>query len=124
MSHKILIADDDPNIVVSLDYLMRREGYEVHLARDGQQAIEAIEQHRPALVLLDVPMPRKTGFEVCEIVRGRSDLDKTLILMLSAKGNETDIAKGLALGVNAYMSKPFTTLKLTRKVASMLQGLT
>ena len=65
MPHKILIADDEPNIVISLDFLMRREGYEVHLARDGQEAIETIEQHRPALVLLDVMMPRKTGFEVC-----------------------------------------------------------
>lgn len=122
MPHKILIADDEPNIVISLDFLMRREGYEVHLARDGQEAIEAIEQHRPALVLLDVMMPRKTGFEVCEVVRARSELDGTLILMLTAKGRETDIAKGLALGANAYMTKPFSTQELTRKVAEMLQG--
>lgn len=122
MPHKILIADDEPNIVISLDFLMRREGYVVHLARDGQEAIEAIEQHRPALVLLDVMMPRKTGFEVCEHVRARSELDSTLILMLTAKGRETDIAKGLALGANAYMTKPFSTQELTRKVAEMLQG--
>lgn len=122
MPHKILIADDEPNIVISLDFLMRREGYEVHLARDGQEAIEAIEQYRPALVLLDVMMPHKTGFEVCEAVRARSELDGTLILMLTAKGRETDIAKGLALGANAYMTKPFSTQELTRKVAEMLQG--
>jgi DNA-binding response OmpR family regulator len=122
MPHKILIADDEPNIVISLDFLMRREGYEVHLARDGQEAIEAIDQHRPALVLLDVMMPCKTGFEVCEAVRARSELDGTLILMLTAKGRETDIAKGLALGANAYMTKPFSTQELTRKVAEMLQG--
>jgi two-component system alkaline phosphatase synthesis response regulator PhoP len=122
MPHKILIADDEPNIVISLDFLMRREGYAVHIARDGQEAIEAIEQHRPALVLLDVMMPRKTGFEVCETVRARSELDSTLILMLTAKGRETDIAKGLALGANAYMTKPFSTQELTRKVAEMLQG--
>lgn len=124
MPYKILIADDEPNIVISLDFLMRREGYEVHLARDGQEAIEAIEQHRPSLVLLDVMMPRKTGFEVCEAVRSRSELDTTLILMLTAKGRETDIAKGLALGANAYMTKPFSTQELTRKVAEMLQGAT
>lgn len=122
MPHTILIADDEPNIVISLDFLMRREGYAVHLARDGQEAIEAIEQHRPALVLLDVMMPRKTGFEVCEAVRARSELDGTLILMLTAKGRETDITKGLALGANAYMTKPFSTQELTRKVAEMLQG--
>jgi DNA-binding response OmpR family regulator len=101
---------------------MRREGYDVYLARDGQEAIEAIDQHRPALVLLGVMMPRKTGFEVCEAVRARSELDGTLILMLTAKGRETDIAKGLALGANAFMTKPFSTQELTRKVAEMLQG--
>lgn len=124
MAPKILIVDDDPNLVISLEFLMRREGYEVQVVRDGQEALEAIERDRPALMLLDVMMPRKNGFEVCEAIRARSELDRMKILILSAKGRETDIAKGLALGANAYMTKPFSTQELTRTVAEMLQGTT
>ncbi len=120
MSHKILIADDEPNILISLEFLMKREGYEVLVARDGQEALEAIERERPALVLLDVMMPVKTGFDVCHEVRASETLRETLILMLTAKGRDTDVAKGLALGANAYMTKPFSTKELVQKVREML----
>ncbi len=122
MSEKILIADDEPNILISLDYLMKREGYEVHLARDGQEAIDLLRRERPRLVLLDVMMPRKTGFEVCQEVRADDTLKDTLILMLTAKGRETDVVKGMALGANAYMTKPFSTRDLVQKVAELLTG--
>lgn len=121
MNEKILIADDEPNIVVSLEYLLQREGYEVHVARDGKAALAAIARERPALVLLDVMMPLKSGFEVCASVRADPALAGTRILMLSAKGRDTDLAKGMALGADAYMTKPFATRELVARVAEMLQ---
>ena len=96
MSHKVLIADDEPNIVVSLEFLMKREGYEVVVARDGQQALEAIRRERPQLVLLDAMMPGMTGFDVCEAVRADEAVRDTRILMLTAKGRDTDVAAGPA----------------------------
>jgi len=120
VSHKILIADDEPNILISLEFLMKREGFEVVLARDGQEALDAIARERPALVLLDVMMPIKTGFDVCSEVRANEALSNTLIVMLTAKGRDTDVAKGLALGANAYMTKPFSTKELVQKVRELL----
>jgi len=120
MTAKILVVDDEPNIVISLEFLLKREGYTVVIARDGQEAIEAIERERPDLVLLDVMMPKKSGFEVCQDVRTNDALQATKILMLTAKGRDTDVAKGLALGADAYMTKPFSTRDLVQKVASML----
>jgi DNA-binding response OmpR family regulator len=122
MSTKILIADDEPNILISLEFLMKREGYEVVLARDGQEAIDAIVRERPALVLLDVMMPIKTGFDVCHEVRTHEAVRETLIVMLTAKGRDTDVAKGMALGANAYMTKPFSTKELVQKVRDLLGG--
>lgn len=118
---KILIADDEPNILISLEFLMKREGYEVLVARDGDEAIEVLRRERPALVLLDVMMPLKSGFEVCASVRADPALAGTRILMLSAKGRDTDLAKGMALGADAYMTKPFATRELVARVAEMLQ---
>ncbi|HOW48547.1 MAG TPA: response regulator [Rubrivivax sp.] len=120
MSHKILIADDEPNIVVSLKYLLERGGYQVLVARDGQEAIDAIRHERPALVLLDVMMPKKSGHEVCAELRADEAVRDTLVLMLSAKGRDTDIDKGLGVGADAYMTKPFSTKELAAKVAEML----
>ena len=122
MSQKILIADDEPNILISLEYLMQREGYTVSVARDGEEALAAILRDRPALVLLDVMMPKKSGFEVCQQVRANDAVRHTLILMLTAKGRDTDVAKGLGLGADAYMTKPFSTRDLVLKVRQMLQG--
>ncbi len=120
MSHKVLIADDEPNIVVSLEYLMKRAGYEVSIARDGQEAIDAIRRERPRLVLLDVMMPKKSGHDVCQELRADEALKDTLVLMLTAKGRDTDVDKGLGVGADAYMTKPFSTKELAAKVAEML----
>jgi DNA-binding response OmpR family regulator len=120
MSHKILIADDEPNIVVSLEYLLKRAGYQVLVARDGQEAIDAIRRERPALVLLDVMMPKKSGHEVCAELRADEAIRDTRVLMLSAKGRDTDVDKGLGVGADAYMTKPFSTKDLAAKVAEML----
>src|SRR5690625_3286345 len=104
---KVLIADDEPNIVVSLQFMLKREGYEVVVARDGPEALEAIQRERPALVLLDGMMPGMSGYAVCEAVRADPELRETRILMLTAKGRETDIARGQGAGVDAYVTKPF-----------------
>jgi DNA-binding response OmpR family regulator len=122
MSQKILIADDEPNILMSLEFLMKREGYAVVVARDGGEAMQSIINERPDLVLLDVMMPVKTGFDVCYEVRSTESVRDTKILMLTAKGRDTDVAKGLALGANAYMTKPFSTKDLVQKVQDMLGG--
>jgi DNA-binding response OmpR family regulator len=119
MKH-VLIADDEPNIVVSLEFLMKREGHRISVARDGDAALAAIRELRPDLVLLDVMMPGKSGFEVCQAVRADESLAGVKILMLSAKGRDTDLAKGSALGADAYMTKPFSTRELAERVRELL----
>ena len=120
MNEKLLIADDEPNILISLEYLMKREGFEVLLARDGEEALALLRSERPRLVLLDVMMPKKTGFEVCQALRADDTLRDTLVLMLTAKGRDTDIAQGLGVGADAYMTKPFSTRELAAKVRELL----
>jgi len=122
MTHKVLIADDEPNIVISLEYLMKRAGYEVLIARDGQEALDTLRRERPRLVLLDVMMPKKSGHEVCQELRADAQIKDTLVLMLTAKGRDTDVDKGLGVGADAYMTKPFSTKELVAKVAQMLEA--
>ncbi len=119
-SKKILIADDEPNIVISLEFLMKREGFQVSVAGDGEEAIAKIRSESPDLVLLDVMMPKKSGFDVCQEVKGDPALSATRILMLTAKGRDTEMAKGLALGADAYMTKPFSTKDLVDQVKQLL----
>ena len=119
MKH-VLIADDEANIVVSLEFLMKREGHRISVARDGDAALAAIRELRPDLVLLDVMMPGMSGFEVCQAVRADESLAGVKILMLSAKGRDTDLAKGSALGADAYMTKPFATRELAERVRELL----
>ena len=120
--HKVLIADDEPNILISLEFLMKREGHQVLVARDGEEALRLIRSERPALVLLDVMMPRKTGYEVCQAVRADESLAGIKILMLTAKGRDTDVAQGLGVGADGYMTKPFGTQALAARVREMLAG--
>ena len=120
MSHKVLIADDEPNILISLEFLMKREGHTVLLARDGDEALALIRAELPALVLLDVMMPGKSGFEVCQAVRADEALADVKILMLTAKGRDTDVAQGLGVGADGYMTKPFSTKDLAARVREML----
>jgi DNA-binding response OmpR family regulator len=119
MPGKVLIVDDEPNIVVSLQFLMKKSGYETSTARDGDEALAEVERFRPDLVLLDAMMPRRDGFEVCQQLRasGWSDLR---IVMLTAKGRESEITKGLAVGADAYVTKPFSTRELVDQVDRLL----
>jgi len=120
MPHRILIADDEPNIVASLEFLMRKCDYEVCVARDGDEALQLAETFRPDLVLLDVMMPRRSGFEVCRLLRENPALRPMRIVMLSARGREVEVGKGLALGADAYVTKPFSTKELVAKVRELL----
>lgn len=120
MTHTVLVADDEPNILLSIEFLMKREGHRVLVARDGTQALAAIRSERPDLVLLDVMMPGLSGFDVCQAVRADDSLAAVRILMLTAKGRDTDVAKGLALGADAYMTKPFATQELAAEVRRLL----
>ncbi|KIF83700.1 response regulator transcription factor [Noviherbaspirillum autotrophicum] len=124
MARKILIVDDEPNIVISLEFLMQQRGYEVALAHNGEQALQQMETFRPDLVLLDVLMPSMDGYEVCRKIRERSDWGAVKIVMLSAKVRDVDISKGLALGADAYITKPFSTRQLMASVGDLLSAST
>ena len=121
MAKRILIVDDEPNIVVSLDYLMKREGYETTIAVDGEGALWALGEKAPDLVILDVMLPKLNGFDVCEAIRANPKWRSVKILMLSAKGRDTDVAKGLRHGADAYVTKPFSTQDLVAQIAQLLK---
>jgi DNA-binding response OmpR family regulator len=121
MPRKVLIVDDEPNIVVSLQFLMKKAGFETAVARDGDEALTEVERFRPDLVLLDVMMPRRDGYEVCQQLRGSGWTDLKIV-MLTAKGRESEVTKGLALGADAYVTKPFSTSELVDTVTRLLTG--
>jgi two-component system, OmpR family, alkaline phosphatase synthesis response regulator PhoP len=120
MAKKVLIADDEPNIVTSLEFLMKKSGYEVVIARNGEEALALVESFAPDLVLLDVMMPRRSGYEVCQKMRERAEWRHIKIVMLSAKGREAEVSKGLSLGADAYVTKPFSNRELIAKVGGLL----
>ncbi|MCC6610000.1 MAG: response regulator [Burkholderiales bacterium] len=121
MSAKILIAEDEPNIAEAVAFLLRRAGHEVHVASDGDEALGMVEDCRPDLVLLDVMLPRKSGYEVCSEIRGRADWRHVKIIMLSARGRDAEVTKGLSLGADLYVTKPFSTRDLIDQVDALLE---
>ena len=122
MTKTVLIVDDEPNIVLSVEFLMKREGHTVLTAGDGQEALDVLAAKHPDLMILDVMMPRKNGFEVCSEVRVSADprIAQMPILMLTAKGREAEMKKGFSLGADAYITKPFSTHELVAKVNELL----
>ena len=122
MSKKILIADDEPNIVTSLEFLMRKAGYEVKVARDGGEALMQMDAFQPDLVLLDVMMPKIGGYEFCQRLRSNPQWKHVKIVMLSAKGLEVEVSKGMSLGADLYVTKPFSSSELVAKVGALLAG--
>jgi DNA-binding response OmpR family regulator len=120
MAKRVLVVDDEPNIVMSLRFLMEREGLEVEVASTGQAAVAALDGPPADLVLLDVMMPELDGFEVCQRIRDHPDWRTAKIVMLTAKGRDVEREKGLALGADAYVTKPFSTRDLVAKVKQML----
>jgi two-component system, OmpR family, alkaline phosphatase synthesis response regulator PhoP len=120
VSRRVLVADDEPNIVVALEFLLQRNGYEVHVARNGEEALRLVETCNPDLVLLDVMMPLRSGYEVCKRIKARPEWGHIKIVMLSAKGRDAEVSKGLALGADLYLTKPFSTRELLDKIKGLL----
>jgi two-component system, OmpR family, alkaline phosphatase synthesis response regulator PhoP len=120
MAKKILIVDDEPNIVASLEFLMKQKGYVVKVVSNGKDALDAIGGFGPDLVLLDVMMPFLSGYELCQKVRANPAWAGIKIVMLSAKGRDVEITKGLAVGADLYVTKPFSTTDLIAKVQALL----
>jgi DNA-binding response OmpR family regulator len=120
MTKSVLVVDDEPNIVLSLEFLMTQAGYEVRVARDGNAALEAVVEKTPDLILLDLMIPGRDGYDVCQTLRRSDEWSKIPIIMLTAKGREVEKEKGLALGATDYVTKPFSTAELTRRVKELL----
>ena len=117
---KVLVVDDEPFICRSLSFVLRKENYEVLEARNGEEALEAIRTHRPDLVFLDVMMPKVNGFEVTEMVKSDPDLKRTKIILLTAKGQDSDRETGRKLGADDYMTKPFSPTKILERAREIL----
>ncbi len=122
MTKRVLIADDEPNIVASLEFLMEQAGFEVKVAADGAAVLALVASFRPDLVLLDVMMPVKNGYEVCQLLKNDPGTRDVKVILLSAKGRDVEVAKGLELGADAYVTKPFSTRELVAKVKELLEG--
>jgi len=120
MTRTVLLVDDEPNIVLSLEFLVEQAGYEARIARDGESALKAIEERKPDLVLLDVMLPRRDGFDVCRTIRANPEWDDIRIVMLTAKGRDSEREKGLALGADAYITKPFSTREAMEQIKRFL----
>jgi two-component system, OmpR family, alkaline phosphatase synthesis response regulator PhoP len=121
MNRRILIVDDEPNIVTSLEFLMRGDDYEVRVARNGEEALQLTESFRPDLVLLDVMMPQRSGFEVCQKIRENAAFRGVKVVMLTAKGRDVEKERGVSVGANAYVTKPFSTKELMNTLRRLLR---
>ena len=117
---KILIVDDEPNIVMALEYTFKKNNYEVFIARDGQEALDIVKLKFPDLIILDVMMPMVDGYATLEQIRKDANLKHTKVIFLSAKNKESDIQKGMALGADAYLTKPFSIKKVVEQVVELL----
>lgn len=122
MAKSILVVEDEPNIVLSLQFLMKKAGFEVRVARDGDEALAAVASKAPDLILLDVMIPKRDGYDVCQTIRANPEWQQIYIIMLTAKGRDVDREKGIALGANDYVTKPFSTRDLTDKVKQILDA--
>jgi two-component system, OmpR family, alkaline phosphatase synthesis response regulator PhoP len=119
-SKKILIVDDEPNIVLSLDYLVRKKGYKPFIARNGGEAISIAKEQFPDLVILDIMMPDIDGYEVCKLLKNDAQLMHAKIIFLSAKSRQEDVQKGMEMGADAYLTKPFSTKRLMQVIGELL----
>lgn len=122
MSKSVLVVDDEASITLSLKHLMRREGYDVRVATDGDQAMAEVSSAPPDLVLLDVMIPKQDGYQVCQAIRANPAWAQVKILMVTARGRDAELEKGIAVGADAYVTKPFSTRELAETVRSLLAG--
>ncbi len=118
--NKILIVDDEPQIVRALELLMDRENFKIRSASDGVEALRAIEDDAPDLILLDLMMPRMDGFELCQKIRANPSWKDMVIVILTAKGRDIEREKGMALGADYYVTKPFSTREVVQLIKSAL----
>jgi DNA-binding response OmpR family regulator len=120
---KVLIVDDEPNILLSLEFLMKKENFSVYIARDGEEAFEILKRECPNIVLLDIMMPKVDGYEVCRFIRRTDTLRDAKVIFLSAKSKESGMEKGYSVGADLYIPKPFSTRELVKKVNMLATGL-
>ena len=120
MGNKILIVEDEPNIVVPLQFIMKENGYDVTVAFSGEEAVDAIEKSKPDLILLDIMLPGMDGFELCQMIRQKPGWEDISIIFLTALGREADMAKGMALDADAYITKPFSNKHVVEKVGELI----
>ena len=120
MTRTVLLVDDEPNIILSLEFLIEQAGYEARVARDGDAALKSIEERKPDLILLDVMLPKRDGFDVCERIRANPAWNDIRIVMLTAKGRDSERERGLALGADAYITKPFSTREAMEQIKRFL----
>jgi len=120
MPAKVLVADDEPNIALSLEFLMQQAGFGVRIAADGEAALAAMAEERPDLVVLDVMLPKRDGYEVCRAIRADPRWAGVRVLMLTAKGRDSERETGLALGADAYITKPFSNRDVVERVKQLL----
>ncbi len=120
MARSVLVVDDEPNIVLSLEFLMKQAGYAVRVARDGEAALDAVKADPPELILLDVMMPKRDGFDVCQTIRANPEWRNVKIVLLTAKGRDIEREKGMALGADDYITKPFSTREVVDRVKQLL----
>lgn len=120
MKLSVLVVDDEPNIVLSLEFLMKQAGYDVRVARDGESALNAVKERAPDLILLDVMTPGRDGYEVCQTIRANPAWKKIKIIMLTARSRDIEQEKGLAMGADEYVTKPFSTRELVARVKQLL----
>ena len=116
MPHSVLVVEDEPNIVLSLQVLMDHAGFDVRVAEDGNAALDQIDRSPPDVVLLDLMIPERDGYAVCETIRGNADWDDVRIIILTAKGRDSDRERGMAAGADDYITKPFSTRELVERV--------
>jgi DNA-binding response OmpR family regulator len=121
MRNRVLIAEDEPSILTLLEFLMRQSGHETRSASDGEEALALVATFRPHLVLLDIMLPRRSGLDVCKLIRAEPAFAGMKVLMLTAKGGRKDIQAGFEAGADEYLTKPFSTQDLVERATRLLQ---
>ncbi|MGJ8742926.1 response regulator transcription factor [Polaribacter sp.] len=120
MKKKILIVDDEPNIVMTLEYAFKKKDFEVYIARDGSEALEILKHQIPNVVLLDIMMPNVDGYETLQKLKNTASLKETKVVFLTAKNKASDIEKGLKLGADKYLTKPFSVKKIVSEILELI----
>ncbi|UAM98996.1 response regulator [Polaribacter litorisediminis] len=120
MRRKILIVDDEPNIVMSLEYIFKKQDFDVFIARDGSEALEILRHHTPDIILLDIMMPKVDGYQTLQYIKNTNSLKDTKVVFLTAKNKASDIEKGLKLGADKYLTKPFSVKKIVSEILELL----